>query len=100
MAPPRGSRAKAGAAEEEPPARPAYYVAQADIYTEPVADRVPVAAFRAGDHVPADLYDTHPEWQPLLAAPPDTEAASAAEEDTKAPAGGDDSTGGGQGEEE
>ncbi len=101
MAPPKARSRAAGAAEEDAPPRPSHYVATADVYTEPAEDRMPVAVFRAGDHVPVDLYDNHPMWQPLLAAAPDdAEAASAAKEDTTAPGGGTDSTGGGQGEEE
>jgi len=94
-------RRAAGAGEEEAPARPAYYVARVDVFTPVAEDRMQVCAFRAGDHVPADVYDANPEWQALLATPEDAEAASAAEEDTEqAPAGGSNSTGGGQGEEE
>jgi hypothetical protein len=98
--PPRSKAKAAGAAEEEAPGRPAYYVAQRDLYAGSTADVLPVAAFRAGDHVHPDVYDANPEWQQWLATPEDTEAASAAEEDnTEAPGGGADSTGGGQGEE-
>lgn len=102
MAPPRGSRAKAGAAEEEAPARPAYYVATADILTEVAEDRMQVCAFRAGDHVPADLYDGHPEWQQFLATPDEAQAASAADAEDQAPstAGGDNSAGPNPGSEE
>jgi hypothetical protein len=75
-------------------------VALVDVYTPVAEDRAQVCAFRAGDHVPPDVYDANPEWQPLLAAPEDAEAASAAKEDNdEAPAGGTDSTGGGQREE-
>jgi len=94
----RSSRA-AEATEEEAPARPAYYVAMTDVYT-PVAENVmPVCAFRAGDHVPVDVYDTNPEWQPLLATPEDAEAASAAvgDEDQAPGPGGADSAGTDQG---
>jgi len=93
--PPRSSNAKA----DTPPARPAYYVATVDLYQGAAVDLMPVCAFRAGHHVPVDLYDSNPEWQQWLAEPgEEAEAASAAEE-TAAPGGAQTGAGAGQGEE-
>jgi|SRR5215471_4978234 len=97
MAGPR-TKAKAGAAKEEPPAQPPYYVATADLHQGAAVDLMAVCAFRAGDHVPADVRDTNPEWQQWLVTPEEAEAASAAEED-QAPPGATTGAGSGQGEE-
>lgn len=74
------ARRKKQAEEEAPPPLPAFYVADADLFIgDPESGAMPVAAFRAGDRVPAAMVEAQ-GWGELVRDP----SAPADEEDTPA----------------
>lgn len=63
-----GTRKPGPGAEASPPA---FYTATADLMVGEEGGGMPVAAYRAGDMVPAVSVESHPEWVSLVYDPSD-----------------------------
>lgn len=59
----------------EVPSPPAFWVALADLMLGHPEGGMPVPAYRAGDRVPRESVEAHPEWAHRVARPEDYAAA-------------------------